>query len=64
MYLLSLGEFTTETFKSTPNRHIAWIFFILATFMILIVFMNMLIAIMGATFNTVYDNQRENALFE
>ena len=32
--------------------------------MILVVFMNMIIAIMGSTFGNVYENQEENALFE
>ena len=64
MYLLSLGEFSFTMFDNTPNKHIAWIFFLLGSFLILLVFMNMLIAIMGSSFSNVYENQEENALFE
>ena len=50
MYLLMLGEFYVEGFTLGPNDEFAWIFFILATFIVLVVFMNLLIAIMGETF--------------
>ena len=64
MYLIALGDFSIILYDSTPNKNAAYIFFLIATFMILVVFMNMLIAIMGSTFGTVYENQEENALFE
>lgn len=51
VYLLMLGEFYFEDFSKGPNDEFAWIGFILATFIVLIVFMNLLIAIMGETFN-------------
>lgn len=64
MYMLSLGEFNIDQFRMSANRYVAWVFFLLASFLILLVFVNMLIAIMGSTFGNVYDNQEENALFE
>ena len=53
MYLLALGEFDFEGFKVGPNRFGAWTFFVFATFTLLIVFMNIIIAIMGNTFSIV-----------
>ena len=49
-YLIGLGEFSFDGFekqKEGPVRGLVWIFFILATFVILIVFMNLLIQIIG-----------------
>jgi len=42
-YLISLGEFSFDGYGEGPDRGIVWIFFILATFVMLIVFMNLLI---------------------
>ena len=53
MYLLALGEFDMDGFKEGPNVYFAWFFFLLATFLVLVVFMNMLIAMMGETFGAV-----------
>lgn len=64
MYLLSLGEFDMDGYKEGPNVAFAWFFFILATFVILVVFMNMLIAMMGETFGNVQLIQEETALLE
>jgi hypothetical protein len=64
MYLLSLGEFDMDGFKDGPNVYFAWFFFLLATFFLLVVFMNMLIAIMGETFSVVQSIQEETALAE
>lgn len=46
MYLIALGEFDLDGYSNGPNTVIVWIFFSLASFLILIVCMNMLIAIM------------------
>ena len=54
IYLLTLGEFDIDgTITKGRNIKIAWIMFVIATFMICVVFMNMLIAIMGNTFENV-----------
>jgi len=50
MWLLGLGEFSIDGYGSGTDKYDAWLFFILATFLIMIVFMNMVIAIMTATF--------------
>ena len=64
MYLLALGEFDMDGFKKGPNVYFAWFFFLLGTFLVLVVFMNMLIAMMGETFSKVQLIQEETALLE
>jgi hypothetical protein len=51
MYLLMLGEFYIDGYKSGSYSLLTWIFFMLATFIVLVVFMNLLIAIMSETFS-------------
>lgn len=64
VYLISLGEFDLDGYNEGPNVYLVWLFFILCTFFILIVFMNMLIAIMGDTFSAVQGEQVESGLSE
>ena len=65
MYFIALGEFASmANYSKGHNSIIAWIMFILATLIMLVVFMNMLIAIMGDTFGNVQSTQEENSLFE
>jgi hypothetical protein len=51
MYLVALGEFDLDGLSQGPDNYIAYVFFFLASFLLLVVFMNMLIAIMGDTFS-------------
>jgi hypothetical protein len=54
MWLLGLGEFDLEnSYTEGPNVGLCWFMFVLASFLILVTFMNMLIAIMGDTFGNV-----------
>ena len=64
MYLTSLGEFDSEGYSDGPNSSLAYLFFFLATFLVLVVFMNMLIAIMGDTFATVQEEAEQSKYFE
>ena len=64
MYLLMFGEFYVDGFRFGPNEQFAWIGFVLATFIVLVVFMNLLIAIMGETFNNVKEKNDESLLTE
>jgi hypothetical protein len=64
-YFTSLGEFDFDNLgEHGANRYLAWIGFLMASFIMLIVFMNMLIAIMGDTFGNVQAVAEENALKE
>lgn len=53
MYLTGLGNFTYGDYSKGPNPLLTWLFFMTASFIICVVFMNMLIAIMGDTFGQV-----------
>jgi hypothetical protein len=63
-YLLALGEFSTDGFTEGPNVTICWVFFIMASFLILVVFMNMLITIVSETFSKVMEIKDELSLSE
>jgi hypothetical protein len=60
-YLLALGEFNYENFANQPQSYLCYIFFVLATFITQIAMLNMLIAIMGDTFERVIENRDVNA---
>ena len=60
-YSQSLGEFSIDAYsESTYDRYLLT-FFMLATFMIMIIFMNMLIAIMGDTFAFAMENRMQSS---
>ena len=62
MYELGLGEFNTEPYMDNNHQGLmCYILFLLATFLIMIVFLNMLIAIMGDTFNQATAEKENNA---
>lgn len=60
----ALGNFTTDRFRKGNIRYCAMFMFIIATFVVSVVFMNMLIAIMGDTFGQVLEGAEENGLKE
>lgn len=54
MWLLGLGEFDLDgSYSEGPDVLLCWFMFWFASFLVLVVFMNMLIAIMGETFSNV-----------
>ena len=62
-YLLALGEFSTlENFAEQPHAGFCYIFFVLATFFTMVTMLNMLIAIMGDTFERVTENKELNSI--
>ena len=56
-YLMGLGDFVYDNYIYGHSSVLVWIFFLTATFIICVVFMNMLIAIMGDTFGSVQELQ-------
>ena len=56
-YLVSLGEFHTESYIEHELAPFIWTLFIMATFFTQITMLNMLIAIMGDTFDKVTENK-------
>lgn len=59
MYLLAIGDYDTGGFdnQGQSNKIVLWVVFLAATFFIQLTFMNMLIAIMGNTFEEVIEKQ-------
>ena len=62
-YLLALGEFASlDAFEKGPQTILTYFFFVLSTFIVQIVMFNMLIAIMGDTFDKITENRDVNAI--
>ncbi|CAI2381450.1 unnamed protein product [Moneuplotes crassus] len=62
-YKMGLGDFITDDF-GTRDEEFLWIFFLLDTLIILIVLLNLVIAIMGDTFDRVQETQENSMLQE
>ena len=60
-YMLALGEFQTDGFDNHPNKALCYVLFCFATLFTQIVFLNMLIAIMGNTFDGVMERRHQYA---
>lgn len=56
--------FSLDNYSTGPNVYTVWSLFIFGTFLIIIVFLNMLIAIMSDTFAEVQGIKDENTLKE
>ena len=55
--MMMLGEFNMEGIQNGPmGSYVAWVFFILGSFMLIVVCLNMLIGIMTDTFQHVYSS--------
>ena len=59
-----MGEFDTDHLRESPDLPYPAILFILSTFMVQIVILNMLIAIMGETYDKVVDQFQETIMLE
>lgn len=62
-YLTGLGDFNKDNY-SLSDDVIVWIMFLIATFLVQLVFMNMLIAIMGESFGRITAIQEQSTLKE
>ena len=62
-YMIGLGEFPTHNYNK-QNRVLVWTLFLTATFLLQIVFMNMLIAIMSDTYSRMQEVIDQSRLFE
>jgi len=62
-YLVALGDWDTENYEISGNRssnsYLVWILFIFTTFFSQIVIFNILIAIMGDTYDSVFANMEK-----
>ena len=62
MYMLSLGDFDLPNFELFGYDTAVWIIFVSATFIVQILFLNLLIAAMGDTYDMVKDTEKQSAL--
>lgn len=62
-YLTGLGDFNKDNY-SEGNAITVWIFFLFATVLVQLIFMNMLIAIMGESFGRITAIQEQSTLKE
>jgi len=62
-YLTGLGDFSKDNY-AISDPVVVWIMFLLATFLVMLVFMNMLIAMMGETFGRITAIQEQSTLKE
>ena len=53
VYTTSTGEFNTDPFSKGEDMNLLWAFFVITTFLLSIVMLNMLIAIMGSSYSKV-----------
>lgn len=63
-FMIGLGEFVYDGWSDHPARVIIWVYFILSTFFTQIMFLNMLIAIMGTTYERVMESKERASLME
>ncbi|CDW76983.1 wd-40 repeat protein [Stylonychia lemnae] len=63
-YRAGLGDFATDQYASSKEEWLLWIFFLLITILIQIVMLNLLIAIMGDTFDKVIELGEQSMLKE
>ena len=61
MYELSLGEFRLEDYEKSTNTELLYLLFWVSTFFLMVVFLNMLIANMGDTFEQATNEKDKNA---
>ena len=61
-YMLALGEFGMDNFQDHPQQLLIYCFFFAATFISQLTMLNMLIAIMGDSFNRVFENRQINSV--
>lgn len=53
VYFITVGEFFTDNYSKGPNSVLLWPLFLGCNFMMAVIFMNMIIAIMSATYEEV-----------
>lgn len=63
-WLLGLGYFYHLPMQYSDMKNMQWFYFVVATFFTQIIFLNMLIAIMGDTFNRLTDKKARNGLIQ
>jgi hypothetical protein len=61
-YLLGVGEFTSDSYPTNKAKTLIWIYFIAATIMTNINFLNLLVAIISDTYARITEAKQRYAL--
>ena len=61
-YLICLGDFDLGGYEEHPQSVIVWVLFCVTTFVTQITMLNMLVAIMGNTFDNVIEKKKLYAI--
>jgi hypothetical protein len=64
VYSTSLGEFNTDDINDHPFRYMYWFLFFGTTIFLMITLLNLIISIMGDSFDRIYDVRKESQLKE
>lgn len=67
MYMFSIGELDIKSVRNTtamPHPWVGFLFFVLATFVLNVIFMNLIISIIQDTYQQAKDKAEENSLYE
>ena len=62
IYFICIGMYDVTVYGQGRDEYFIWVVFLIATFVNLIVFMNMLIAIMSKTFTDVMENEQQSSV--
>lgn len=62
--MLGVGDYYFITYNENNDRSLQWVYFVMATFFTNIVFLNMLIAIMGDTFDRLTEKKQRNGTIQ
>ena len=58
------GAASQEGFESNPSRVLLWLYYIVAIFLTNVTFLNLLIAVMSTTYETVMETKERGMLIE
>jgi hypothetical protein len=60
--LLGLGEFSTDSYEDSNYRVLLWIYFMIATLLTQLIFINTLIAVLGDTYGRIMERKEITGL--
>lgn len=64
MFIFSMGETDIEAQRSNSDHVVGFVLFILSTFILFVIFMNLIIAIVNDTYDEVKKRAEESSLQE
>jgi hypothetical protein len=62
VYFITVGEFFYDNYSKGPNSTLLWPLFLICNFLMAVIFMNMIIAIMSATYEEVSSTKLQSEM--